>query len=83
MYPDVREGLLDKKLASLVNKEKSYEVGKKLILDEESNRLLSMQIISTPESDAQYNLDIILSSTDDLEVALRRRRRVERLGVLG
>ena len=34
MYPDVKEGLLDKKLASLVNKEKCYEVGKKLRLDE-------------------------------------------------
>ena len=34
MYPDVKEGLLDKKLASLVNKEKCYEVGKKLKLDE-------------------------------------------------
>ena len=34
MYPDVKEGLLDKKLASLVNKEKCYEVGTKLKLDE-------------------------------------------------
>ena len=34
MYPDVKEGLLDKKLASLVNKEKCYEIGKKLKLDE-------------------------------------------------
>ena len=34
MYPDVKEGLLDKKLASLVNKEKCYKVGKKLKLDE-------------------------------------------------
>ena len=34
MYPDVKEGLLDKKLASLVNKAKCYEVGKKLKLDE-------------------------------------------------
>ena len=33
MYPEVKEGLLDKKLASLVNKEKCYEVGKKLKLD--------------------------------------------------
>jgi len=34
MYPDVKEGFLDKKLASLVNQEKCYEVGKKLKLDE-------------------------------------------------
>ena len=34
MYPDVKEGLLDKKLASLVNKGKCYEIGKKLKLDE-------------------------------------------------
>tara|TARA_B100002052_G_scaffold248440_1_gene235256 strand:+ start:273 stop:935 length:663 start_codon:yes stop_codon:yes gene_type:complete len=34
MYPDVKEGFLDKKLASLVNKEKCYEVGTKLKLDE-------------------------------------------------
>ena len=34
MYPEVKEGLLDKKLASLVKKEKCYEVGTKLKLDE-------------------------------------------------
>ena len=34
MYPDVKEGLLDKKLASLVTKEKCYEVGKSLNLDQ-------------------------------------------------
>ena len=33
-YPDVKEGFLDKKLASLVNKSKCYEIGKKLNLDQ-------------------------------------------------
>ena len=32
-YPDEKVGNLDKKLASLVNKEKCYEIGKKLNLD--------------------------------------------------
>ena len=33
MYPDEKVGNLDKKLASLVNKNKCYEIGKKLNLD--------------------------------------------------
>ena len=33
LYPDEREGVLDKKLASLVNKETCYEIGKKIELD--------------------------------------------------
>ena len=33
IYPDEKEGVLDKKLASLVNKNKCLEVGKKLNLD--------------------------------------------------
>ena len=33
LYPDEKEGILDKKLASLVNKNKCYEVGKSLKLD--------------------------------------------------
>ena len=32
-YPNEKVGNLDKKLASLVNKEKCYEIGKKLNLD--------------------------------------------------
>ena len=34
LYPDQKEGILDKKLASLVNKNKCYEIGKKLNLQE-------------------------------------------------
>ncbi len=34
MYPDEKEGILDKKLASLVNKKKCYDVGKFLQLNE-------------------------------------------------
>ncbi len=34
LYPDEREGALDKKLASLVNKNMCYEVGKTLKLDQ-------------------------------------------------
>ena len=34
MYPDEKEGILDKKLASLVNKQKCYDVGKFLQLNE-------------------------------------------------
>jgi len=34
IYPDEKEGILDKKLASLVNKNKCYEIGKQLKLDE-------------------------------------------------
>ncbi len=33
LYPDEKEGILDKKLASLVNKEKCYDVGKFLQLN--------------------------------------------------
>jgi len=33
VFPDQKEGILDKKLASLVNKNKCYEVGKELQLD--------------------------------------------------
>ena len=33
LYPKEKEGTLDKKLASLVNKNKCYEVGKKLNLE--------------------------------------------------
>ena len=33
LYPDEKEGILDKKLASLVNKNKCYEVGKSLKLE--------------------------------------------------
>ena len=33
LYPKEKEGILDKKLASLVNKNKCYEVGKALKLD--------------------------------------------------
>tara|TARA_B100000965_G_C19375744_1_gene662390 strand:- start:153 stop:818 length:666 start_codon:yes stop_codon:yes gene_type:complete len=33
IYPNEKEGILDKKLASLVNKHKCYEVGKQLKLD--------------------------------------------------
>ena len=32
LYPDEKEGILDKKLANLVNKTKCYEIGKKLEL---------------------------------------------------
>ena len=48
MYPDVKEGLLDKKLASLVNKNKCYEIGKQLKLDKVvkiGNLRLKKQII--------------------------------------
>ena len=43
LYPDEKEGILDKKLASLVNKQKCYEVGKilqlnKLIKTNNSNK---------------------------------------------
>ncbi len=34
LYPNDKEGILDKKLASLVNKNKCFEIGKKLMLDE-------------------------------------------------
>ena len=33
IFPDEKEGILDKKLASLVNKNKCYEIGKQLKLD--------------------------------------------------
>ena len=33
LYPNEKEGILDKKLASLVNKNKCYEIGKFLKLD--------------------------------------------------
>ena len=33
VFPDEKEGILDKKLASLVNKNKCYEIGQKLKLD--------------------------------------------------
>ena len=33
IFPDQKEGILDKKLASLVNKNKCYEIGKELQLD--------------------------------------------------
>tara|TARA_B100001123_G_C15317062_1_gene1026501 strand:- start:1691 stop:2356 length:666 start_codon:yes stop_codon:yes gene_type:complete len=33
IFPDEKEGILDKKLASLVNKNKCYEIGKELKLD--------------------------------------------------
>ncbi len=33
IFPNEKEGILDKKLASLVNKNKCYEVGKQLKLD--------------------------------------------------
>jgi len=33
LYPNEKEGILDKKLASLVNKNKCYEIGKSLQLD--------------------------------------------------
>ena len=33
IYPNEKEGILDKKLASLVNKNKCYEVGTQLKLD--------------------------------------------------
>ena len=33
IYPNEKEGILDKKLASLVNKNKCYEIGKQLKLD--------------------------------------------------
>ena len=33
LYPDEKEGILDKKLASLVNKKKCYDVGKFLQLN--------------------------------------------------
>ena len=32
-YPNQKEGILDKKLASIINKNICYEVGKKLKLD--------------------------------------------------
>ena len=32
LYPDEKEGIMDKKLANLVNKNKCYEIGKKLEL---------------------------------------------------
>ena len=34
IFPNEKEGILDKKLASLVNKNKCYEIGKQLKLDE-------------------------------------------------
>ena len=33
IYPDEKEGILDKKLASLVNRNKCYEIGKNLNLN--------------------------------------------------
>ena len=48
LYPDEKEGLLDKKLASLVNKNKCYEVGKQLKLDKSikiGNLTLKKQVI--------------------------------------
>ncbi len=33
IYPDEKEGILDKKLASLVNKKKCFDVGKSLNLE--------------------------------------------------
>ena len=48
LYPDQKEGALDKKLASLVNKNKCYEIGKQLKLDKVvkiGNLRLKKQII--------------------------------------
>ena len=48
LYPEQKEGVLDKKLASLVNKNKCYEIGKQLKLDKVvkiGNLRLKKQII--------------------------------------
>ena len=48
IFPDEKEGILDKKLASLVNKNKCYEIGKQLKLDKLlkiGNLMLKNQII--------------------------------------
>ncbi len=48
VFPDEKEGILDKKLASLVNKNKCYEIGQKLKLDKViriGNLRLKKQII--------------------------------------
>ena len=48
IYPNEKEGILDKKLASLVNKNKCYEIGKQLKLDKIvkiGNLMLKNQII--------------------------------------
>ncbi len=54
LYPDEKEGILDKKLASLVNKNKCYEIGKSLKLDKfilignakKKNKIIENKIIS-------------------------------------
>tara|TARA_B100000676_G_scaffold276353_1_gene297230 strand:+ start:474 stop:1142 length:669 start_codon:yes stop_codon:yes gene_type:complete len=54
IYPNEKEGILDKKLASLVNKNKCYEVGKQLKLDKVikignlrlKNQIIEKKIIS-------------------------------------
>ena len=48
IFPNEKEGILDKKLASLVNKNKCYEIGKQLKLDKVvkiGNLRLKKQII--------------------------------------
>tara|TARA_B100000282_G_C31680175_1_gene466344 strand:- start:27 stop:698 length:672 start_codon:yes stop_codon:yes gene_type:complete len=48
IFPNEKEGILDKKLASLVNKNKCYEIGKQLELDKIvkiGNLMLKKQII--------------------------------------
>ncbi len=48
IFPNEKEGILDKKLASLVNKNKCYEVGKQLKLDKSikiGNLTLKKQVI--------------------------------------
>ena len=48
IFPNEKEGILDKKLASLVNKNKCYEIGKQLKLDKIvkiGNLMLKNQII--------------------------------------
>ena len=59
MYPDVKEGLLDKKLASLVNKEKCYEIGKKLKLDE-------FILIGNNKKSSNVEIKIVSDSTESL-----------------
>ena len=59
MYPDVKEGLLDKKLASLVNKEKCYEVGKKLKLDK-------FVLVGNNKKDSKVEIKIISDSIESL-----------------
>ena len=59
MYPEVKEGLLDKKLASLVNKEKCYEVGKKLKLDK-------FVLVGNNKKDSKVEIKIISDSIESL-----------------